>query len=149
MPTDGRSISERLVVGDLWSVEVSEVARNWAIVVGGGLGIAVAIWRGWAASQSARASRQQAKIAQRQHVAELFSKAVEQLSDNRADVRLSAVYTLRRIAEDFPEYRVAVGRLLQLFIRRQTEDVPEVGAEVQEALGFVRSLVRRSGRDTQ
>ncbi len=130
----------------LWTVDVSEIVRNWAILIGGVLGIGIAVWRGWAASQSARASQQQAAIAQRQHVAELFSKAVEQLSDEQPDVRLGAVYTLRRIAEHVPEYVVAVGRLFQLFIRRQTEDVPDVSEEVREALSYVTSIARRTRR---
>jgi hypothetical protein len=36
-------------------------------------------------------------------VAELFNRAVGQLTDAKLEVRLGAIYTLRQIARDFPD----------------------------------------------
>ena len=73
-------------------VEISEIARNWAIVVGGGVGLGVAIWRGWAANRQAGAALQQAEIGRRDHITELFTNAVSLLHNDRLEIRLGAIY---------------------------------------------------------
>jgi hypothetical protein len=83
-------------------LEISEIFRNYGLLIGGALGLYLA-WRRTSASTSqADASLQQAELARRDHVAELFNRAVGQLTDNKLEIRLGAIYTLRQIADDFP-----------------------------------------------
>ncbi|MBO6638989.1 MAG: hypothetical protein JJ920_15605 [Roseitalea sp.] len=78
--------------------------------------------RVFAANRQAEASTRQAELARRDFVAELFNRAVGQLSDDRLEVRLGAVYTLRQIAEDFPDLAEPVYRLLATYIRQNSKD---------------------------
>ncbi len=107
------------------AVAWSEVARNWAIVLGGGLGLALAFWRGLAASRQALASREQARLQRRDHATELFNRAVEQLADDRLEVRLSAIYTLRAVIVDFADFSLPVTEVLQAFLAERTAERSE------------------------
>ncbi|MSO75705.1 MAG: hypothetical protein EXQ87_02170 [Alphaproteobacteria bacterium] len=101
---------------DDW-LELSEVVRNFAIVVAGALGLGLAAWRGLAASRQSKAAADQAAISRRTHVTELFGKAVSQLGAERLEVRLGGIYMLRRIADDFPDFTLSVLELLTAYIR--------------------------------
>jgi hypothetical protein len=65
-----------------------------------------------ATTQQADATLQQAELARRDHVAELFNRAVGQLADAKLEVRLGAIYTLRQIAQDFPDLAEPTWELL-------------------------------------
>lgn len=122
------------------SVEFSEILRNWAIVVGGVVGLGLAYWRGAAHNRQAVAQQQQATIAQRAHVAEVFKDAVAQLGDDKFEIRLGAVLTLKRIAEDFPDFDGPVVELLTAYVRERADDyidqqVPSV--EIYEIIKLI------------
>ena len=125
----------------MWSVEVSEILRNYAIVFGGILGICIAGWRGLAASRQAKSSSDQVEISRRDHISELFSKSIEQLSSQRTDIRLGAVYTLKRIGEEYPEYTTPIANIFSFFIRNTTiSDQYEpsgISKDVEEALDYL------------
>ena len=93
-------------------IEASEVVRNFGIVIGGAIGLALAWWRSRASNLQARASFDQARLARRDHVVELFNRAVEQLGHERLEVRHGAIYTLREIDRDFPDLSGPVFELL-------------------------------------
>jgi hypothetical protein len=71
--------------------------------------------------------RQRRKVAkrtfkERNYVTELFSTAVGQLRDDKLrddklEVRLFAIYNLRQIAMDHPDYAQAVVELLAAYVR--------------------------------
>ncbi|WP_299399480.1 hypothetical protein [Pelagibius sp.] len=125
----------------MWTVQDSEILRNYAIVFGGILGIGIAWWRGLAASRQAKSSSDQVEISRRDHISELFSKSIEQLSNQRADIRLGAVYTLKRIGEEFPEYKTPVANVFSFFIRNTSiadQDEPGgISKDVAEALDYL------------
>ncbi len=85
-----------------WWVQNSEPLKNLLLVLGGGLGFYLAWLRVMAANRQAEATARQADVGRRAHVAELFTNAAGQLSDERLEVRLAAIYTLREIGWDFP-----------------------------------------------
>ena len=95
-------------------LELSEVVRNIGLVVGGFVGLWLAGMRVLAANRQAVAANRQAELARRDHVAELFNRAVGQLNDENLQTRLAALYTLRQIAEDFPDLTGAVFELLSV-----------------------------------
>jgi hypothetical protein len=127
---------------DFLTTEVSEIARDWAIVVGGTIGLIVAIWRGRAHNRQAIAQQQQARIALRGHTAEVFKDAVSQLgNEEKLEVRLGAVITLVRIAEDFPEFEVPVTRLLSAYVRERAPQMQKdqlVTTDIVEIMRFIR-----------
>lgn len=102
-------------------VEISEIVRNWGIVVGGVIGIGLAWWRTVALNRQSVAQQQQAAIAQRGHITEVFKDAVEQLGNDKLEVRLGAVQTLLRIIDDFSEFESPILRLLTAYVREQSK----------------------------
>ena len=102
-------------------VEISEIVRNYAIIVGGVVGLGLAWWRAIALNRQSVAQQDQATIAQRAHITEVFKDAVEQLGNEKLEVRLGAVQTLVRIVEDFSEFEGPILRLLTAYLREQGE----------------------------
>jgi hypothetical protein len=82
-------------------IALSEVVRNFGLVIAAPIGIYLAWRRTAASSRQADASLQQTELA-RDHVAELFNRAGGQLTHEKLEIRLGAIYTLRQIARDFP-----------------------------------------------
>jgi hypothetical protein len=80
-----------------WWIAVSELARNFGLVVAAVVGLILGGMRVFAANRQANAALRQAELARRDHVAELFNRAVGQLDDPKLQVRLGAIYTLRQI----------------------------------------------------
>ena len=108
-----------------WWIAVSEILRNFGIILAGGLGLWFAWARVRAADQQAKAAAEQSALARRDHVAERFNRAVGQLADERLEVRLGAVYTLRQIATDFPDLTGDVFELLAAYVRNREATVNE------------------------
>jgi len=105
------------------AVELSEIARNWGIVIGGALGLMLALWRVIVANRASVAATRQADIARRAHTAEVFSTAVGLLGNERLEVRLGAIYALIRISHDFRgEYGGIVTDLLEVYVRQHARD---------------------------
>jgi hypothetical protein len=130
-----------------WWLSVSEILRNFGIIVGGLVGIYLA-WRRVAAStRQADASLQQAELSRRDHVAELFNRAVGQLADAKLEIRLGAIYTFRQIARDFPDLSGPTVELLSAYLRESARDYGdnEPPVDVREIMATLRSqLMARS-----
>jgi hypothetical protein len=94
-----------------------EMARNLGLAVAAFVGTYLAWKRVTAATRQADATLQQAELARRGHVAELFNRAVGQLTDAKLEVRLGAIYTLRQIARDFPDLAEPTFELLSTYLR--------------------------------
>jgi hypothetical protein len=95
----------------------SEIVRNFGLVLAAIVGIYLAWKRVTASTGQAEASLQQAELARRDHVAELFNRAVGQLTHEKLEVRLGAIYTLRQIARDFPDLSEPTYELLTAYLR--------------------------------
>ena len=98
-------------------LSISEIIRNYALVIGGIIGIFLAWMRVSASTRQADASLQQAELARRDHVAELFNRAVGQLSHEKLEIKLGAIYTLRQVARDFPDLSEPTFELLTTYLR--------------------------------
>lgn len=97
----------------------SEVLRNLGLVSAAVVGLIFAKWRADIADRLAVTAQQQAETADRGHISERYSKAVELLgNDNSASVRIGGIYALKSIAEDSLErHHPAVMDVLTNFIR--------------------------------
>ena len=138
--------------GDLESG--STTVRNLGLVVGGGIAIGIAVWRGYVADRQARASQQQAETSQRVLLNERYQKGLDLLGSEKLPARLGGIYTLQDLAEDEPEqYHLKVKRQLCAFVRHPTrgEDdkakpaavgqslIKTARADVQDALSAIGS----------
>jgi hypothetical protein len=124
-------------------VQLSEIVRNIGIVIGGGIGLAFAWMRVRAANRQSEAQVRQAKLARREHVAELFNRAVAQLDDEKLHVRLGAIYTLREISQDFPDLTKAVLELLATYLREPRVNYSDAlpPPDVREIMRLVRERI--------
>lgn len=105
---------------DILSQTASEIIRNYAFIAGGCFGLYLAWLRVTAANQQAAAQFKQTELARRDHVSELFNRAVGQLKDKKLEVRLGAILTLEQICKDFPDLSGPVIRLLTTYLKEST-----------------------------
>jgi len=124
-------------------VVYSEIIRNLGLVIVAGFGLYLAWRRVTASTRQAGATLQQAELARRGHVAELFNRAVGQLTDVKLEVRLGAIYTLRQIASDFPDLAEPTFELLSTYLRESVGkyegDEPPV--DVREIMNTLRDYL--------
>lgn len=120
---------------------ISEIIRNYGLLVGGAVGIYLAWRRTTASTQQADASLEQTELARRDHVAELFNRAVGQLGDTKLEVRLGAIYTLRQIARDFPDLSGPTYELLTTYLRESVRNYGdnEPPVDVREIMTTLRN----------
>ena len=123
-------------------IEVSEIIRNYAIVVGGVIGLGLAVWRGLAHNRQSRAQEQEARIAQSAHITEVFKDAVEQIGSEKLEVRLGAVLTLKQIADDFPEFDARVVGLLTAYVRERGRAFKEDEKPTVDIIEIVKFIQR-------
>lgn len=129
---------------DLSWVQWSEILRNLALTIAAVIGSFLAWKRVFAANRQADSAAQQAILARRDHVMELFNRAVGQLSDDKLEVRLGAIYTLREIVENFPDLSTPVYNLLTTYLRESVQNYGDSKppADVQEIMETVRIWLR-------
>ena len=82
-------------------VALSEVIRNFGLVAAALVGICLAWKRVVASNKQADAQLLQAELSRRNHVTELFNRAVGQLKDEKLEIRLGAILTLGQVCTDF------------------------------------------------
>ena len=100
-----------------WLLAISDVIGKVGLSIAALVGVYLAWRRVSALSRQADASLQQAELARRDHVAELFNRAVGQLTNEKLEIRLGAIYTLRQIARDFPDLAEPTYELLTTYLR--------------------------------
>ncbi|MGH6922425.1 MAG: hypothetical protein ACRED5_01530 [Propylenella sp.] len=122
---------------------LTQVLQNIVLAAAAVVGAYIA-WKGILPARSqADAARNQAELARRAHVLDLFQSAVSRLADPKLEIRLGAIYVLRYIAEDYPDLGRPVLELLNAYIRERStdyeDDMPPV--DVREIITI---LKRRS-----
>ena len=127
-------------------LELSEIVRNFGLIIGGFIGLAFAGWRSHAAHQQSKAALKQNELAQRDYVAATFNRAIDQLGSDKLEVRLGAIYTLKQITREHgPEgYHSSVIEILTAYVRERTKDVTEEerAIDIQEITAFLRESWR-------
>lgn len=122
-------------------VDVFDILGKAGLLLGGAFGLYLAWLRVTAANRQAEASIKQAELGRREHVAELFNRAVGQLGDAKLEIRLGAIYTMRQISDDFPEITAMVFELLTAYIRENPKDYADAPppADVREIMAMLRA----------
>ena len=129
-----------------WWSQLFDILSKAGLLLGGAVGLYLAWLRVSAANQQADASLRQAELGRREHVAELFNRAVGQLADAKLEVRLAAIYTLRQIGQDFPDLTSAVFELLNAYLRENPRDYGD--AEPPIDIKEIMSIIRRGSSET-
>lgn len=117
----------------------SEVARNLGLLAAAVLGVGVGAWRTYAANRQARAAEVQARLARRDHITELFVRAVDQLGNDKLEVRFGAIYTLKQIMreDEYREWTTPILETLTAYVREKTsaaddsDPPPDVAAVIE------------------
>jgi len=91
----------------------AEHLRNIIFLVGGVTAGIIAAWRAWVADK-------QTNINDRGQITERFTRAVEQLGDDSAYMRMGAIQALRLIGSDNESHVSAVLNLLASFVREKS-----------------------------
>ena len=118
-------------------VEASEIIRNYAIVVAGFGGVAIAIWRAIAADRQSKAQKDQAIQARREHSTELFAKAVADLDHEALHMRLSAILVLKNTVDAYPELSDAAIKILTSYLMNAEYSDEDPPADVREIIELV------------
>jgi hypothetical protein len=127
-----------------WWLTFSEVLRNIGLIVAGGIGVYLGWKRVTVANRQAEAQTRQAELSRRDHVAELFNRSIAQLNDDKLEIRLGAIFTLRQICLDFPDLSQPVVMLLTIYLRENRIDYGEDDppADVREIIRIVAESAR-------
>lgn len=129
-------------------VALSEIIRNIGLVVAAAVGIYLAWKRVIASNKQADAQLRQAELARRDHVAELFNRAVGQLKDDKREVRLGAILTLDQICTDFSDLSAPVIELLTTYIREEKIDYGETDPPIEISV-IMRIVARVSAKASE
>ena len=116
-----------------WTLVV-DIVYKLGLLGGGMFGLHLAWKRVTATSKQADAQIVQAEMSRRVHVAELFNRAVAQLKDDKLEIRLGAIYTLRQICRDFSDLADPIADLLATYLRENRIDYGDDGPPVDIAL---------------
>lgn len=103
----------------------AEHLRNIIFLVGGITAGTIAAWRAWVADK-------QTKINDLGQITERFTRAVEQLGDDNAYMRMGAIQALRLIGNDNESHVLAVLHLLASFVREKSpaKKIGDVGYSI-------------------
>lgn len=113
---------------------VSEIVRNLGLVLAAAIGLVFAGMRVVAANRQSDAALKQAELERRNHVAELFNRAVAQLDEDKLYVRLGAIHTLIEIEGDFPDLTKAIYQVLAVYSRERDARATDMVASEDAAL---------------
>ena len=83
------------------------------------VGICLAWKRVVALNKQADAQLLQAELSRRNHVTELFNRAVGQLKDEKLEIRLGAILTLGQVCTDFRDLSGPVIQLLTTYLQKR------------------------------
>lgn len=119
----------------------------------GAVGVLLAWWRSRASNRQALAALQQAEVSQRTHVVEIFNRAIDQLGNDKLEVRLGAIYTLKRISRDrqYADYRVPILETLAAYVRERSRDDAEVepAVDIREIMKFLSEALSEASENQE
>jgi hypothetical protein len=126
-------------------IALSEIIRNLGLALAAFGGVYLA-WRKLIPElRLAGTAAVKTELDRRGHVYELFNRAVGQLSDERLEVRLGAIYVLRELGRDFPDLANPVFELLGTHLRERARDYGEnePPIDVQEIAATLRMRIAK------
>ncbi|MDE2902557.1 MAG: pentapeptide repeat-containing protein [Chloroflexota bacterium] len=114
-----------IVVIVIWvkSSDDFTAVRDYGLLIATIVAFPLAFWRSKVAERQADAARRQVEAAEQGLQSERFRQGTEMLGHELKSVRLGGIYTLDRLARDFPEeYHIPVMQTLCAFVRHPPTD---------------------------
>jgi hypothetical protein len=96
--------------------------RRTIIQLAGGLVVAIGLYLTW---RRIEVTERRVAVSEEGQVTDRFSTAIEQLGDDRLEVRLGGIYALERIAKDSPKDHWTVMETLSAFVRENASSTRE------------------------
>lgn len=79
---------------------------------------------------------------------EIFNRAIDQLGNDKLEVRLGAIYTLKRISRDpqYADYRLPILETLAAYVRERSRDDTdaEPAVDIREIMKFLNESLSES-----
>lgn len=126
-------------------MHVADIVYKFTFPVGGAVELYLTYLRISAANKQveaqirqADASTRQADLGSRKQATDIFVQAVGQLRDEKLEVRLAAIYTLRKLVDEFPQDRGMLVALLAEHLR----DNPRRWGEAEDSPVDVREMTK-------
>ena len=86
--------------------------RNYGLAGAALLALPFALWRGKIASDQTKSVQEQTQINADNHLAETYTKAIDQIGDDKQAIQLGGLYALEKIAQKNPDYHRQVMEVL-------------------------------------
>ncbi|WP_147425046.1 pentapeptide repeat-containing protein [Bailinhaonella thermotolerans] len=126
-----------------------EIVRT-ALAAGTGIGAAIALMLAFRRQRHQEiAAAHTTHDATERRVTELYTKAVEQLGNARAPVRLGGLYALERLAQDNPAHRQTIVNVICAYLRMPYAPPREPGAHERMRAAQRAARARRAGRPAE
>lgn len=113
-----------LLILSLWLFTKNhEAFRTLALSLAALIGLPLLIWRGVSLDRSSKAAEKQAENASKSHVADTYTKAIEQLGavdskgEPNLELRLGGLYALEKIAKANEDYHPQIMEVLCAYVR--------------------------------
>jgi uncharacterized protein YjbI with pentapeptide repeats len=100
-----------------WFINNHEAYRSLGLILAAVIGLPLAIWRSFIAQQQARSAEEQARIAAENHLAETYTKAIDQIGNEKEAIQLGGLYALEKIVYSNSEYHSQIMEVLCAFVR--------------------------------
>lgn len=117
-----------IVVIAIWVVSPADLTliRDYGLLIAATIAFPLGFWRSRVAERQADATRRQANTAQQSLLSERYRQGAEMLGHDLMSVRLGGIYTLDRLANDYPdEYHILVMQISCAFVRHPPRDSSE------------------------
>ena len=101
-----------------------------------------------AAALTARYTWRAAKLTEEGQITDRYTKAIDQLGDDKIDVRIGGIYSLERIARDSAKDQPTVMEVLTTFVREHSrEHAPPFARDQPTVMEALRTFVREHSPD--
>ena len=113
--------------------------RDYGLLIAAIVAFPLGFWRSRVAERQADATRRQANTAQQSLLSERYRQGAEMLGHDLMSVRLGGIYTLDRLANDYPEeYHILAMQISCAFVRHPPRDSSEFcrGVNVEELAAY-------------
>lgn len=130
---------------------LSTTVRNLGLISAACVATTLAVWRSIVGERQAKTAHRQADTAEQNALDDRYERATESLSSGVLWVRLGGIYSLQRLAEEYPtQYHVQVMQLLCAFVRSPIEDptitLTTTGPPRDDVQNAMTAIGRRDGR---
>jgi hypothetical protein len=117
-------------------LELENDARKSLAEIVGGAALLVGLYFTWANLQITQETATKDRETTREgQITERFTKAIDQLGNDKPQIRLGGIYALERIAKESPQDHWPIMEVLTAYIRETAPRLPELPKDAQPSKG--------------